>query len=266
MSNSETNSDGYSLSRVWAFTNYYLPRIKKQILIYAAVSALCAVVCLLPTPEFIQMGLFVAVWTLLPLLFYCAPLIFAKGADSRIVERLMPVTAGEKLTFFYLYTLLVVPIAVYLLPILSGLIYINCPSIQTPEVMQLHTVKFHYFGMINLINIIGAMFISMTCFLCVEAARQNRILWGIVAVIVSNTILGVIGAILGGYAAFKAGLRDGLAGKESIAEENVKEYTNKILTDLNHADTATSIAVCVIIVITVITGIWTYRTLKRKDL
>ena len=213
------------------------------------------------------MGIAVTVSALLPLLVYCGPLIFAKGSDTRIIDRLLPVSAAERLTFYYVYTLIVVPVIVLGPLFLANWIYLQIPAIQNEGLVSLYEMKFHTFGMINVINIIGIAFTIMTCLLCVEYARHNRILWGVVSIIITNMIIGIIGGVLGGLAAFKQGLADGMAGKsEAEIESHVESLTSNVINDLNTVNTPSIVALCVLCAGVIFVGWFTYRTIKKRNL
>ena len=269
MSSGVSNSSRFSFRRVWAYALYYLPRLKGEMLIYAGISLICLLLCLIPASESIQMGIMVGVWTIIPIIFYCGPLIFAKGADTRIIERLMPVSAAEKLTFYYIYTLIVIPIVVFLLPLAAGWIYVSCPSLQTPKVMELYGMKFHYWGIVMIINLLGGVFIAMACLYGVEASRQNRMLFGIVGVVASNFIIGFLGGVIGvarAISAFSTGFEDGLAGIERNPEACGEAFVKDMLEDLSRADALTISITGIIIVLIIVTGWLTYRAIKKRDL
>ena len=259
-----SQSSGFSISRVWQFALYSLPGLKWQLIIYAIVSVVCGAICLIPAKETIQIGLFVAGWTALPLMYYCAPLIFAKGADTRIVNRLIPVSTAERFCFYYIYMLVVLPIIIYFIPLLCSNIYMHWPAVQTPEMMTLYEMKFNSLGVLSLINLFGAIFVIELCFLCVEYARHNRILWGIVGVICANTVIGFLGAILGGIEAFKAGMQDGFNGKKPA--DNVDQVVERVMERITHADAVSITIMGVIIVMAIATAVLTYRTLKKRNL
>ena len=269
MTEGVSNSSRFSFRRVWAYALYYLPRLKGEMLIYAAISLLCFLLCLIPAPESIQVGIMVGVWTIIPLIFYCGSLIFAKGTDTRIIERLIPVSAAEKLTFYYIYTLIIIPVVVFLLPLAAGWIYVSCPSLQTPEVMQLYEMKFNHWGIIVVINILGGVFTAMACLYGVEASRHNRMLFGIVGVIASNFIIGFLGGVIGvtrALSAVKTGFEDGLAGIARNPEECREAFVKDVLEDLSRADSLTLSITGTIIVLIIITGWLTYRAIKRRNL
>lgn len=274
MTESIPTTPGFSFRRVWAYALYYMPRLQGEMLIYAGISLVAFILCLLPGPGEVQKFLMVGVWTVIPILFYCGPLIFAKGCDTRIIERMMPVSAAEKLTFYYIYILIVIPIVVYLLPIAASWIYMACPSLHTPEVAELYKIRFQYRGIIWIINLISGIFVAMGCLYGVMASRHNRMMFGIVGVVVANVAMGILSGIIGVVSAIKAikenafvaGLKDGLAGTEDNAEKFATQFVTEMLDDFNQPNPLTLSIMCVIIVLIILTGWLTYRSIKRKNL
>ena len=260
---------GFSFSRVWAYAQYYMPRLQGEMLIYAGISLLCFILCLLPGPGEMQKFLMVGVWTVIPILFYCGPLIFAKGSDTSIIERLMPVSAAEKLTFYYIYTLIVIPILVYLLPLAAGWIYMACPSLQTPGITELYTFKFQYRGLILFINIISGLLIATSCLYGVMASRHNRMLFGIAGVVIANVTVGILSGIIGVVAAlkaFKTGFDDGVSGIEPNPEKFATTFVQDMLDDFIQPNPLTISILVIICILTFVTGWLTYRSIKRKNL
>lgn len=263
------SSSRFSLRRVWAFAEYYMPRLKGELLIYAAISLICALLCLIPTDSDTQATLFVGVWTILPILYYCGPLIFAKGADTRILERLIPVSAAEKMCFYYVYILIVIPVVVFLLPLCASWIYLSVPSIQTDGVMKLYETKFGFWGIVWLINLLGGIFIAMVCLWSVEFFKQNRMMMGIVGVITANIIIGFLGIVLGVAAAwkgFKMGFYDGLNGIEQDSEKCTEMLVQSVMEDLNTVHPLSIAVVVSIIILIGITAWSTYRSLRSRNL
>lgn len=257
------------MQRVWAYAAYYMPRLKWELLIYGLISFLCAVVCLIPAIEDVQVALFVGAWTILPILFYCGPLIFATGPDTRIINRLMPVSAAEKMVFYYLYILVAIPLTVYLLPMLAAWVYLSCPSLQTEKMIVLYEAKFHSWGILWIINLVGGIFVAQACLWAVEYFRQNRMLMGIVAVIVSNIILGMMGGIIGIAAAFKGftdGYMDALNGNPANAQACAEDIVKGVMEEISAVHPLSLIILGVIVVLICVTGWQTYRTLRHRNL
>lgn len=255
----------YSFRRVWEFAVFNLPNLRIQLLIYLGISLLASGLCLIPASGKIQTVIFMGVWALLPMLFYCGPLVFAIGPDMRIITRQLPVTAVEKLTFYYIYLLVVIPIEVYLLPMLAGWIYTECPGLQSEAVMALYEVKYSFMVIPTILNVLSAMFVSMICFYFVEATRNNRLLWGIVAVFAANTVIGILGGIFGAVAIVKSGfLKNILSNPESVDASNVN--IDGVLDIITSVDWLTIISITVMVIIVVVTGCLTFRIIRSRNL
>lgn len=263
--NPVAGSRRYSLSRVWRFASYCMPRLGKQMLFYAIASLICMFLSLIRGSESMQTAMFAFIWTLVPFLYYCTPLVFAKGVDSRIVDRLVPVSAAERMTFYYLYILVILP-AILFLPVLAGAkIYMMSPSVQTPGTLALYELKFSNLGMLSCINFLGGILVCTMCFLCVERPRFNRLLWGVVAIFATNFFLGIFGAVLTGTEAFKAGLRDGMEGRPAI-EPDSTQLVERTLTALSNASPMTVGMTALLAIMIIIVALLTYQTLKRRNL
>lgn len=269
MTSNVLSSSGFSFRRVWAYASYYMPRLKWELLIYAGISLICAILCLIPAIDDVQMIFFVGAWTVLPILFYCGPLIFATGPDTRIINRLIPVSAAEKMVFYYTYILIVVPVVVFLLPLISAWIYMSCPALQTEKLLMLYQTKFNSWGILFLINIVGGMFVVQACFWSVEHFQHNRMLMGIVAVIVANIFMGILGGIIGIAAAikgFRKGFMEGLNGNPANAEACAQEFLDNVMTDLTVVHPLSITILGVIVVLVCVTGWQTYHSLRYRNL
>ncbi|MDE5870250.1 MAG: hypothetical protein K2H18_08445, partial [Muribaculaceae bacterium] len=254
MIQSVSKSPGFSFQRVWAFASFYMPRLRVQILVYFAASLVCAILSLIPANENVQLAIFVAVWSLLPILYYCTPLIFAKGVDTRILERVMPVSAAEKMTFFYMYLIVVIPIVVFLLPLTAVQIYMAIPGLQTESMVTMFEMKENIFGILSLINMASALLVAVICFFFVEYARTNRLLWGIVSIVAVNTIIGFVGGIVGACLAFKAGIADGIAGKPENFDAAMQGVVTDVMDELTSVDPLTVCSLSGLLILIVLTG------------
>lgn len=227
-----SSSQRFSWKRVRRFAAWNMLKIKKQLLWYPLVALLSSILLLLPLNEKAQFGVTTMVWGIIPFLAYLAPLVFAMGGDGRIIMRMIPARPGEKLTFYLGYIFIVVPVLIYTLPLLAELLYMQIPSIQTPEIMKLQSMRFSLgIGWPVIINLISAIGVITTCFYFVMRCRSNRIINGIISVVVILAISGLIGAIYGITAAFRLGFADGATGapiknEDEIIRELMQEMTS----------------------------------------
>ncbi len=258
-----TPQEGFSWHRVGLLYRYYGTIVNKQTLIYFIVSALCAVLTLLPVHEMIQVSFFTLIWTVLPLMYTLAPCAFGQQSASPIVERLIPARASEKLAFFLSYLLVVLPIAVYALPVAAMWLYSQIPSVQTHEMMELLDLRASSPTVLQLFNTLRSVALVLACLLVVENARSNKIFKGIITVIAFDFLLGLLGAVRGFVYVFQEGIK---AGKAGIDPENPHAITQKMIEEITCSPSYMTFMYILLIAIAGIM-IWRiYVTLKRKNL
>lgn len=206
------HSDSFSWRRVMQVASFYSVVTTRQLIIYALASLVFAFLILIPAHEYIQVGLFTMIWTSIGLMMQLAPVVLAKSGDSRIIERLIPASAAEKLTFFLIYFWLVIPFVCYFLPEISLILYKAIPFLQTSQMLELIDLHHTPNATSLLMNIFNSLGAATTCLYVVMKVKRNRVLWGIVSVFVFNFILGIIGAVNGFITVFNMGIEDGSAG------------------------------------------------------
>ncbi|MCM1293223.1 MAG: hypothetical protein NC111_05015 [Bacteroides sp.] len=126
-------SDRFSWKRVEMTAHYYLPKCKKQMLIYALMSLITGIVTVMAlsdgsdkgflysavsTTTFLIYGL---LWTALKFMFYFSPCIFANS--PRDVNTSLPALCSEKATVILSYIFIILPILTFGPAILCVLIY-----------------------------------------------------------------------------------------------------------------------------------------------
>ena len=205
-------SDRFSWHRVMQVASFYGNLTKRQLLVYVLATFVFACLILIPTDNYIQIGIFTMTWTAMGLLMQLAPVVLGKSGDSRIIERLIPASAAEKMTFFLIYFWIVIPFVCYFLPEVALLIYKSIPYLQNTDMMKL--IEIHQSPsvvaiLMNIANTLGAI---TTCLYVVMKVKRNRVLWGIISVFAFNFILGIIGAVNGFIRAFNMGFDEGRSG------------------------------------------------------
>lgn len=258
-------SDRFSWKRVAEVARYFSTVTNRQLLVYAIISAIFAVLLLLPLNGVAQTGIFTLVFSVLPILFQLAPIAFAKSGDTRVVDRMLPARASEKFTFYILYLLVATPIAVYALPEFAMWLYGKIPAIQTDAMMGVKNMHFGNPPVLICMNVLAAVAGSMTCLFVTLYARQSRIIKAVISTFAVQSVVGILGAVYGMYAVFRQGVMDGIAGKD-ITREQQETFVQNIVSDFTHA---TPYLVTVISLLAVYTGLmlWlTYRTLRKRNL
>lgn len=203
----------FSWLRVSELTAYYKPLLSGQVLIYAGLSLFLSVLILLPVGGLAQFFFFTLIWTIIPYLFQFAPLVFAKGGDARLIERMLPATAAEKMTFLLIYLFVVVGAVVYAFPEFTLWLYTKIPAVQNESMLIFVNLRFSSsIGLIamNTLSIVAAM---LTCLYMVLSARNNRIIKGIASVFAVQFSMAFLGGLYGIRMAFKKGFEDGMANR-----------------------------------------------------
>lgn len=219
-----TRSDRFSWHRVAEFATYFRPICTRQILVYLSVSAVCAILTLLPTGRFTQAGLFTIIWAVIPLLFNFAPIMLAKSGDYRMVERMIPVKASEKLTFYLIYFYIAIALAVYALPLFANWLYLRIPAVQTDTTLSVIQVQLGNPPVLLTINILSALCTATTCLYVVMSARTGRVSKGVIAALATQFAIGILGVFLGGATAFSRGYMD---AANHVAEDKMMELGDK---------------------------------------
>ncbi|MDE6007082.1 MAG: hypothetical protein K2G67_05970 [Muribaculaceae bacterium] len=257
-----TVPSGFSWVRVKDVANFYRPGIEKQVLWYLIISVICAIVTLLPLNRYAQFGLYSIIWTMLPLMFELAPCMLSKSGDTRIIERLIPASPGEKYAFRLLYFLIVIPVASQLLPRLAMYLYLQIPTIQTEDMKALIETSLSSSPRVWLINIFTAVSAALTCLYVVTRARTNRTLKGILSVFAVQIGAGILGAIWGFTNAFKLGIEDGMAG-EGI--RNSSEVTHELMEELASSPYMAFVMI-LLAAYTILMLVLNYRILYKRNL
>ncbi len=96
--------------RLWLLARYMYPTLKKQMWLYpAAIIAYYIIISTIACVSHIYVAPDVVTGIFFSTLFYFAPVALSIR-DNRLTTAQLPVTAGEKLTFLYLYFMIVVPL------------------------------------------------------------------------------------------------------------------------------------------------------------
>lgn len=256
------NASRFSWRRVRDVAFFYRAGVERQVLWYLIISVVSAIITLLPLKGYIQVGLYSIVWTVLPLLFELAPCMMAKGGDSRIMERLIPATPGEKYAFRILYFLIVVPIATQLLPRLAMYLYTQIPAIQTEEMSYVLDAALSSSPILWINNIATASGACLTCLYVVTRARTNRTLKGVLSVFAVLIFQGILGAIWGFTTAFRMGLEDGLAGKIS---KDSTAFSQQLIEDMSTSPYMIMVG-GIMIAYFIVMLVLNYRILYRRNL
>ena len=261
-SNTPQRDNGFSLHRLAAFASYYFPQLKRQIFAYLLISILLSALIFVSNKYEVQMALYSVTWSVLGILCLCAPLIFAKKGNSRVIERLIPVSAAEKTVFYFLYLLVAIPVILFLAPSVAMYILIHNPGLisdQLNEILKLSDLISESSRLTNVVSSVGAI---ATCFYFVMRARHNRMLVGIVSIIVLEIVCGIIGAFIGGYTVLKVGFDDGFNNRAPDPDRLIEIMTDAM--SIHNPLMLGYMAIFTILSVTMIA--MSYRLIKSQNL
>ena len=195
----------FSWKRVGMLYAFNRPYLSRELLYYSLAIIVFSGLTLLPAGNVTQFMIFSIVWTIIPYMCSFAPLIFAKGGDSRIVDRMIPARPSEKYMFYLSYILLVVPVVCYTLPLLASWAYLKIPSIQTEIMLELTKIRFNLSLPLIALNVLNTFAMSLTCFYALINSRHNRVLKGVISVFAVQIAMSLIGGIYGFIVALNGG-------------------------------------------------------------
>lgn len=258
-------TDKFSWRRVGEVAKYYSPVINRQLAVYGIISVTCAIILLLPLNATAWTGIFSLTYTMLPLLFWLAPIAFAKHGDTRIVCRMLPAKASEKYAFFLIYNLVVIPITLYMLPEFALWLNTVIPEIRSDMALILIELHFTNYTILTIINTLCSVSTVITCLYVLNYARHSRIIKAVASVFGVQFVAGVLGALFGLSIAFQRGYEDGVNGTIMTEEQQnmlVKEMIERIATSSPYIITLTTIFAIYLVVM-----LWlTYVTLRKRNL
>lgn len=251
----------FSWHRVAQLYQFNAPWIKKQIIIYFLFSLLTSILYLLIPSQIIRTGIFSTCNTILLFMFIWSPIVFTKGGDTRIVERLLPASALEKFMFYMSYLLIVIGLACYLCPwiaerILPKLYSFNNSEVWIPKRLSVTPILFEWS---TYLSTIAAM---MTCFYFVVSAKRNRVVKAYLISIGVSIFLSTFSTFYGVKEAIIAGYKD--AGQDiPFNESEIAEMVSNALNDhMNFSIFALLLNIALILLL-----MWlSYRSLYRRNL
>lgn len=257
-------SSGFSFTRMMELNHYFGPMFGKLLIFYFSASLIFGIVMLLPVNEYLQIADFTLIWATLPYMFAFAPLVMGKRGDSRIIERLLPVSAAEKYVYIMIYFLIVIPIAVYAVPECSLLLYKQIPALQTDALLGMIELHFGSGSAVLITNVTGAVATTLLCLYVVQHAKSSRMVKGIISVFISQFGIAMMGAVYGMATAFKYGFEDGLA--EAAAGTPNYNKVQEIVNDMM-SYSPYMIAMITILALYMLTMFWlNYRQMTKDNL
>lgn len=201
--------NSFSWERISLLARYYMPAIKKQLLIYLIIIAVyfgASVISQLPVWF---SGLFMMVWGICQLgfsyMFYLSPIAFARYDDNAL-NVLIPARGSEKALFIIVYSLVIVPAFIVAVSAVFALIARLVPGCDinmfgtalgdADFIREAWNELFPQWSML-LYQITGYFWMISIVLYVVTASRSNKVIKAILATIIVPMISGIIAAIVG---------------------------------------------------------------------
>lgn len=257
-----TMISNFSWHRVAQLYQYNAPWIKKQTIIYFLFSLVTSLLYLLIPSETIRMGIYSPCKTILLFMFIWSPIVFTKGGDTRIVDRLIPASALEKFLFYMTYLLVVIGLACYLCPwIAENISPVLFPSdTNVIEMNQNERTVPAVFEWSTYLSTIAAM---LTCFYFVIAAKRNRVVKAYLISIGVSMFLSTLNTFYGVKEAIIAGYEEAARQGSPASDTEIAQMVSSALNDHLHF----SIFTLAINVGFIFLLLWlSYRSLYRRNL
>lgn len=210
--------EGFSWNRVKMLYSFYFPVIKNQMIAYAIgafIIAFASTLLIALDPLFVILDMLF--FTALIYALYWNPIIFSRR-NYHLIETILPVSGNEKVTFYFSYSFVVIPLIVigtiilgagitYLIPasreLIDKIINFEIPS----EVSD--ALKARSFGVTYIISAIVSWYqMVITSLFAVTYFKKNKALMAIVLTIAISMVSGIIGAIAGFITGFNSAIND----------------------------------------------------------
>lgn len=257
-----TQTSSFSWHRVAQLYQYNAPWLIKQTAIYFIFSLTTAIIFLFTRGHAWQVGLYSTCCTVQSFMFIWSPIIFTKGGDSRMVDRLIPASPLEKFVFYMSYLLVVMPISCYLLLFVAEKIYLHTGPADGPMYNALETELLipTSYKMIEYLATLAAM---LTCFYFVIAAKRNRF---VKAYLLSIGILVIISSFPSFFIvkeAFLAGYNEAIGIGSKVSGAEIAGWVNESVMS-NNVFLITGI--CIILAYILMIFWSSYRALYRRNI
>lgn len=243
----------FSFARLKQVAAFYYPALRLQIFLYPAISAAVGVLTYFMLQSAL-MAIFGGLMSFaLSLMLYLAPLAFTRRSN-RALEVMLPATWQEKATFIILYSIVVVPLLVYLPKyIFAKAIQMILGSSALTQLTDSLTDAMSF----NLLSEVQDFVPLVTCLFVVMKCRNNRAVLGGIFSITSLVALGIMGLVIGFIAAFSTGINFGMENAGAVNEAMI---AGQITSVMGPVLTAMGI-ICIVYVIAML---WlTARSIKR---
>ncbi|MDE6291203.1 MAG: hypothetical protein K2M16_06700 [Muribaculaceae bacterium] len=255
-------TSSFSWGRVVKLYQFNAPWIMKQTAIYFLFSLAVALLYIFIPSETVRMSIYGTCSTVMMFMFIWAPIVFTKGGDTRIVNRLLPASASEKFVFYMSYLLIVIGFACYFCPWIAEIAF---NKFYPGEEGDVETIKstldissFYLYSQI--LSTIAAM---MTCFYCVVAVRRDRIIKAYLLSICVLFLMSSLNMFYGLKESVVLGIQEATGNRSRASETEIVE---KVYSTMGEHMDFMIFCLAISIVYIVILMWLSYRSLYRRNL
>ncbi|MBD5250972.1 MAG: hypothetical protein HDS56_07345 [Barnesiella sp.] len=201
-------NNGFSWERMSLLARYYMPAIKKQLLIYLIIIAVYFIAGVMAELPYWFHGMFLMLWGIVQFgfsyLFYLAPIVFSRYDDNTI-STLLPARGEEKALFVMGYSLIFVPLFIFVVSGIFSFILSLIPGVDPDMYSRLFSSEvekeiidsiFHGWSL-TLYTIVGYFWMTSITLYVVTVSRSNKVMKAILATIVVPLISGILLGIAG---------------------------------------------------------------------
>lgn len=257
-----TQTASFSWHRIAMLYQFNAPWLRKQAALYFLFSLAVSIALILIPSHSLRTAIYNPCSTVMFFMFIWAPIVFTKGGDTRIVDRLLPATPIEKFIFYMSYLLIVITFVCYL-----------CPCIADWVVARIYPYNDSDFWVQDRMKSMPDIYICsyylapvaamLTCFYYVVAAKHNRILKAYLMPVVVSIVWSAFNTFYGVKAAVLLGI-EGVTKPTDVSNKlEIAEKMSAAMHDHLHF-----LILCLVVTIGYILAlIWfSYRALYRKNM
>ncbi|MDE7409740.1 MAG: hypothetical protein K2N09_06930 [Muribaculaceae bacterium] len=257
-----TQTSNFSWRRVAQLYQYNAPWIRKQTTIYFLFSLITALLYISIPSETTRLTVYGSCCTVLQFMFIWAPVVFTKGGDNGIIDRLIPASPTEKFMFYLSYLFIVIGMACFFCPWVAEKLYrVFYPGeegiVDTIKSALDIPVLYKYS---NYLSVLAAM---ITCFYCVVAVKRDRVMKAYLISICVLILTSLMNSFYGIKESVMLGFNEAIKDSGAINETEIVEKVYNVMTDhLGFLIFCMTVSVVYIFLL-----MWlSYRSLYRRNL
>lgn len=195
--NHTESTDTFSIRRAISFGRCFQPNLRLQLIVYPIISLLNCIIILLFDDKPIAVPLIIVMSLLVAAMLYLSSLVFTSGSDLTI-ETELPLRGDEKAAFMIVYTLVVIPLLLWIPQWLTTSIatWLNPQLIAENTFFQTSSIVPEATTITNIFQSLAPTSVAL---LAVVSYKRRRILmpvvWTVITVVAISVVTGLTVAI-----------------------------------------------------------------------